>query len=249
MADRPTASTVTARQLRREQVAVLLSRAARGVLTPNEGPLLRAAVETELADANTAYLELDNQRELFDIAYEQQAADLERARDVAVALENENARLENELRTARDGTADREALLTEARDALETADAGGHSDDWPHLAPGIRALHARAERAEQQLAQHTALLTEYVRLADITHKYGAMGGHDCLGANLACAGCDLRDRARTALEGAPQPAPAVCPGHADCERCDVIDPCPCCGLRYINGQYVQPGPDGEAGDR
>ncbi|MDT0381400.1 hypothetical protein RM572_21820 [Streptomyces sp. DSM 42041] len=81
MADHPTDTVLAARQLRREQLAVLLSRAARGVLTPNEGPLLRAAVETELADANTAYLELDNQRETFDIAWEQQAAELERARE------------------------------------------------------------------------------------------------------------------------------------------------------------------------
>ena len=53
--------------------------------------------------------------------------------------------------------------------------------------------HARAVRAEQ-------LLTEYVRLADVTHTYGAMGGHDRLGANFACAGCQLRDRARTVLD-------------------------------------------------
>lgn len=64
------------------------------------------------------------------------------------------------------------------------------------------AAHRRAERAEQ-------LLTEYVRLADVTHTYGAMGGHDRLGANFACVGCQLRDRARTALDSAQQPGPAA----------------------------------------
>ncbi|MFC4034569.1 hypothetical protein ACFO3J_24275 [Streptomyces polygonati] len=28
-------------------------------------------------------------------------------------------------------------------------------------------------------------------------------------------------------------APGGCPGHEDCPRCDVTDPCPCCGLHYV----------------
>ncbi|MFF9554560.1 hypothetical protein ACF1DY_01830 [Streptomyces albus] len=40
-----------ARWARREPLLALLSRAARGVLLPEEGPLLRATVETELAAA------------------------------------------------------------------------------------------------------------------------------------------------------------------------------------------------------
>lgn len=111
-----------------ERVTHLTERAERTRLTYEEGRILREAAK-ELT------------------------ADLERARRVAVALENENARQEARVRTLTDGAADREAILTEARDALEAADAGGHGDDWPHLAPGIRSLHARAERAEQQLAQ------------------------------------------------------------------------------------------------
>ncbi|WNI16938.1 hypothetical protein [Actinacidiphila sp. ITFR-21] len=31
---------------------------------------------------------------------------------------------------------------------------------------------------------------------------------------------------------------AACPGHAECDRCDVTDPCPCCGLRYMRGRWV-----------
>lgn len=26
--------------------------------------------------------------------------------------------------------------------------------------------------------------------------------------------------------------------HASCDRCDVTDPCPCCGLRWVDGRYV-----------
>lgn len=29
-----------------------------------------------------------------------------------------------------------------------------------------------------------------------------------------------------------------CPGHDDCPRCDVTDPCPCCGIRYVDGEWV-----------
>lgn len=29
-----------------------------------------------------------------------------------------------------------------------------------------------------------------------------------------------------------------CPGHEDCPRCDVTDPCPCCGIRYVDGEWV-----------
>ncbi|HET6691722.1 MAG TPA: hypothetical protein VFG74_12745 [Miltoncostaeaceae bacterium] len=82
-------------------------------------------------------------------------------------LRNEGQRLEERLRDFTDGAADREAILTEARDALEDAGAGGHGDDWPHLAPGIRALQDRAERAEQQAANVRAVLAEV--LAQFTH--------------------------------------------------------------------------------
>lgn len=34
--------------------------------------------------------------------------------------------------------------------------------------------------------------------------------------------------------------PPACPGHGECERCDVTDPCPCCGLRYVAGRWVTP---------
>lgn len=56
--DRTPADAQADRWARREQLGVLLSRAARGVLLPEEGPQLRAAVETELTDAEAAHAEL-----------------------------------------------------------------------------------------------------------------------------------------------------------------------------------------------
>jgi hypothetical protein len=60
------------------------------------------------------------------------------------------------------------------------------------------------EREKQRADQAERLLRRYVDLADITHKYPIMGGHDCIGENHTCAGCALRDEARAALE---QPTP------------------------------------------
>jgi hypothetical protein len=51
----------------------------------------------------------------------------------------------------------------------------------------------RAERAE-------ALLRRYVQLADVSHAYRIMGGHDSIGENFTCAGCALRDEIRTMLD-------------------------------------------------
>ncbi|MEU2603230.1 hypothetical protein [Streptomyces albus] len=62
-----------ARWARREPLLALLSRATRGVLLPEEGALLRAAVDTELAAAERAERQRDD------------------ARRIAVALENQLA--------------------------------------------------------------------------------------------------------------------------------------------------------------
>lgn len=69
--DHPTADPESAqadRWHRREPLAHLLSRAARGVLTPKEGPLLRAAVDTELADAEDAHRRAE-QRDTYRAAW------------------------------------------------------------------------------------------------------------------------------------------------------------------------------------
>ena len=52
-------STQAERWARREPLLHLLTRAARGALTPAEGPLLRAAVETELTDTEAIAAERD----------------------------------------------------------------------------------------------------------------------------------------------------------------------------------------------
>lgn len=69
-----------------------------------------------------------------------------------------------------------------------------------YVAPGynpadddLKVLRNRAEAAE-------VLLRRYVELADVTHKYRIMGGHDTIGENLTCAGCQLADQVRTFLE-------------------------------------------------
>ncbi|MFF7795589.1 hypothetical protein [Streptomyces sp. NPDC007991] len=54
-------------------------------------------------------------------------------------------------------------------------------------------LRKRAEDAE-------ALLKRYVDLAEVTHKYRIMGGHDSIGENHSCAGCALARQAREHLE-------------------------------------------------
>ncbi|MGW2740533.1 hypothetical protein ACWC4D_40870 [Streptomyces sp. NPDC001288] len=67
------------------------------------------------------------------------------------------------------------------------------------LAPGYRpkdddpeALRKRAEAAE-------ALLQQYLSLVAVTHKYRAMGGHDCLGKDLTCWGCELAEQVKVHL--------------------------------------------------
>lgn len=73
---------------------------------------------------------------------------------VAGVREDEMRQLRERVALLERGAAEREALLTEARDALEAAgQPGAHADDWPAVAPGIRALAARAVQAEAALAE------------------------------------------------------------------------------------------------
>lgn len=58
-----------------------------------------------------------------------------------------------------------------------------------------RALSARVRAADE-------LLRRYVALAEVTHKYPIVGGHDCIGENLTCAGCGLLEDAREYLDDA-----------------------------------------------
>ncbi|MGW1998424.1 hypothetical protein [Embleya sp. NPDC001921] len=75
----------------------------------------------------------------------------------------------------------------------DLADARRHNDETCEAV-------AHRDQAEK-------LLHEVVDLAELTHKYGAMGGHDSTGANLTCAGCALHARIRHLL-AAPYPTAA-----------------------------------------
>lgn len=66
--DTPTPDADALRDARRDSLLVLLSQAQRGVLTPDEGALLRQHVEAEIRDADT-------ERTEFDVQWERLAAD------------------------------------------------------------------------------------------------------------------------------------------------------------------------------
>lgn len=58
------------------------------------------------------------------------------------------------LTVSQQGASERQALLEEARDALEAAgENGAHGDDWPAIAPAIRALAGRVDADAKQLAE------------------------------------------------------------------------------------------------
>jgi hypothetical protein len=73
----------------------------------------------------------------------------------------------------------------------------------------------------------------------------------CIGVYLMLAlqiGFNIRDgrrdrkaaRAAQAKLDAARARAASCRDHEHCDRCQVLDPCPCCGLAYAAGQYVYP---------
>lgn len=77
-----------------------------------------------------------------------------RAQEVADAVLAVVQPVIDEVDLLRRGAAERADLLEEARDALSAAGQNGaHGDDWPNIAPSIRALGERASNAEAALAQ------------------------------------------------------------------------------------------------
>ncbi|MGV2914666.1 hypothetical protein [Streptomyces alfalfae] len=68
------------------------------------------------------------------------------------------------------------------------------------LAPGYRPEDDDPEVLRKQVEASRALLGEFLALADVTHRYASMGGHDVLGENLSCSGCELARRVREHLE-------------------------------------------------
>jgi hypothetical protein len=75
------------------------------------------------------------------------------------------------------------------------------------LVPGYRPedddpkiLRHRLDALRQQAEASMALLNDLVTIVDVTHRYRGMGGHDILGENLSCSGCELAGRVREHLE-------------------------------------------------
>lgn len=60
--------------------------------------------------------------------------------------------LEEQMRLGQHGAAAREAVVEECRDVLEAAgERGPHGDDWPRLAPAVRAVVAERDTAHARL--------------------------------------------------------------------------------------------------
>lgn len=147
-----------ARWARREPLIVLFSRMQRGVLSAAERPLLRAAAEAELADGDQAHTALAEAR----------ATAEQHRRDLADALGEARGHnwphLIGRAGTIRAAATERADLLEEARDELERAgQTGAHGDDWPAIAPAIRALAEERDQARER----AAALTE-AESADVT---------------------------------------------------------------------------------
>jgi hypothetical protein len=83
----------------------------------------------------------------------------------------------------------------------------------------VGEYYRRAELAEAkrdqlydriaELDHYAALLRRTVSLLETTHAHRGQGGHDVLGANLTCAGCNLRDQILASLDGPDQPPTAA----------------------------------------
>jgi hypothetical protein len=85
------------------------------------------------------------------------------ARTDVPALLAELDRLRDQAETLQLGAIEREALLEEARDALEAAGQNGaHGDDWPAVAPAIRALAAERDRLRAELANLRRITAEHI---------------------------------------------------------------------------------------
>ncbi|MCT2591111.1 hypothetical protein LHJ74_14535 [Streptomyces sp. N2-109] len=165
-------------------------------------------------------------------------AERDRAREVAVTLEQECAQLATELEQARRALGRRLGQLEQARHELDVADRTARRilEQRQEMAAERYQWQERGDRAEQQLANARELLAEQLCLAEITHRYGAMGGHDSLGEGLTCAGCALNARIRTALDSGEQPE-AECLGCGDTGACNG-GPC-------AHPDAQQPAPDVE----
>ncbi|RLU85872.1 hypothetical protein CTZ27_26250 [Streptomyces griseocarneus] len=150
------------RERRRELLAVLLSRAERGVLLPDEARLLRTMVEAEIADGDRARRTTGGQ----NAAVRRLQARVEAAEQAIVETEADRDRLARDVATLHDalGATAREAFAERKRHRAEVYEA--------HLL--LETAEARAEQAEQQLAEQEAVALRYGNwLADAQRECGA----------------------------------------------------------------------------
>lgn len=139
------------RTARRDQLGLLLSRAGRGVLTPDEATLLRQHVETEMRDADTARARAEQAEDLLHVAHEtSNRSEAERAAAVA-ELERMRGLLTAEHKRANDAI-DRETRAEEAaeearaeRDAADRARAEAQRDRDQHAVTLAEVLHSFAK--------------------------------------------------------------------------------------------------------
>lgn len=227
MADRPTTP----------RLDVLIDRACRH-LTPAEGRALRAGVQ-ELA---LAQFELTNQRETFNIAWEQQAADLERARGErgtyrdawhsardrarkaterrdsarrwAVHLENENARTADELAGAR-------ATIDHMSAAMSWI-AGHDRQGLDHLEEAQYEARARESAIEQARSWARRAERAEQQLANVRAECDAIEREQYPVADDGMA-IAVR-RVRAALDAAGQPDPERAREDGQERAIDAMEP-------------------------
>lgn len=77
-------------------------------------------------------------------------------------------RAEEQVRLLTEGAIQRTAILEECRDILEQAGYNGaHGDDWPRIAPAVRAMAADLKRARQQVKRLDGMAAAWLeRLPD-----------------------------------------------------------------------------------
>lgn len=150
MTEQPTPDTgQPARQARRDALLHLTRRMLSGALLPSERDLLATHVEEALRDGDQAREQRDQAgaslTDLRNDLYRERGAHEEHRQQLANVLGEARGHnwphLIGRAETIRAAATERADLLEEARDALEAAGQNGaHGDDWPAIAPAIRAL-------------------------------------------------------------------------------------------------------------
>jgi hypothetical protein len=215
----------TARWTRREPLLVLLSRMQRGVLLAQERDLLRAAVETELADGDHAHERADSDAGWKRAAWlaekhDQQALRLRRARQQR-----------NETREQLAATRRGEAEAVRAREAAERdRDAAWREAGAARIRSGRNIAEARRNRDAWRNARRRAamLSAEVTRRAPLLAEYAERTRRAEQAANLL-AGSHRRAEQAEATLTAVREAVALAVLHEDPFRLA----CPQCATDHL----------------